>query len=368
MKIRELTQYLNSRFLPSYQESYDNSGFLVGDEDAELHGVLLTVDVTPAVVEEAINKGLNLIVSHHPLIFGGMKRVTPANATGRMVMQLIANGIAVYAAHTNLDNLDWGINGILAEKIGLTQCRILRPVAGVLRKMVTYVPSDHADSVRQVLFAAGAGSIGDYDSCSYNSTGTGTFRAQPAAHPYCGAIGELHHEAETRIEVIYEQRIEQRLLHKLRQAHPYEEPAIDCIPLANTHANIGAGMVGQLPTPTDIHAFLALVKERLHLPMVRTSALDIRGAAPTISRVALCGGSGSFLIGDAKACGADLFITADLKYHDFQSAEDDIVLADIGHFESEQFAKELFYRVISEKFSTFACQISEQDHGFIYYI
>ena len=363
-KINEVVDYLNSRFLPFYQESYDNAGLLVGDVDTPVEGVMVTVDVTPAVVDEALAHHCNLIVSHHPLIFGGIKRLTPSHATGWMLMKLVENHICVYAAHTNLDNLLWGVNGILAERLGVHQCRILRPVEGVLRKMVTYVPAAHADKVREALFQAGAGCIGAYDSCSYNIDGTGTFRAGEGCHPFCGQVGVLHREAETRIEVIYEQRQERRLLARLREVHPYEEPAVDCIPLANSYPAVGAGMVGTLDEAMPVDRFLAYVKEQLHLPVVRCSAL----CRQQVRRVALCGGSGSFLIGDAKACGADIFLTADLKYHDFQAAEGDIILADVGHYESEQFAKDIFYRVISEKFSTFACRISEQDKGFVSYI
>ena len=365
MKIQEVIEHLNSRLLPVYQESDDNAGLLLGDTGHEVRGVLTTTDVTPAVVDEAVANGANLIVSHHPLIFSGLKHITPADATGRMVMRLLREDIAVYAAHTNFDNLAWGVNGILAERLGLQQCRVLRPLGGALRKLVTYVPTAHADAVREAIFSAGAGGIGAYDCCSYNSVGHGTFRAGDGSHPFCGSVGELHREEEMRIEVIYEQRIERRLLHRLREAHPYEEPAIDCIPLANKLESVGSGSIGTLPAPMPLDDFIAVVKQRLGLPVVRCS----RPADRTpVSRVALCGGSGSFLIGDAKAAGADIYLTADLKYHDFQSAEDDIILADIGHFESEQFAKELFFRLISEKFSNFACLISRQDRGYIYYI
>ena len=367
MKTREIVEYLNSCFLPVYQETYDNAGFLVGDPDREASGVLATTDVTDEVIDEAISLGANLIVSHHPLIFGGLKRLTPANATQRMVIRLIENKIGVYAAHTNLDNLKEGVNGILAQKLGLTDCSILRPVEGVLRKLVTYVPTADADRVRQALFSAGAGGIGDYDCCSYNSDGFGTFRAGEGCHPYCGQIGELHREAETRIEAIYEKRLENKIIHRLLEVHPYEEPAYDCIALDNALATVGAGMVGRLPEPMPADEFLAMVKARLALPVVRTSQ-RIDNSKLKIEKVALCGGSGAFLIGDAKACGADIFLTADLKYHDFQSAEGQIVLADIGHFESEQFAKEIFYDAISKKFSNFACHISEKDTGYISYI
>ena len=368
MKIREVVEFLNQKFLPVYQESYDNAGFLVGDQEADITGVLTTTDVTEAVIGEAISLGANLIVSHHPLIFGGIKRLTPDDATQRMIINLISNGISVYSAHTNLDNLQDGVNGILAEKLGLTDCRILRPVEGQLRKMVTYVPTANADRVRQALFDGGAGCIGTYDCCSYNSDGFGTFRAGDDCHPYCGAIGEMHREAETRIEVIYERRVERRLVERLRRAHPYEEPAIDCIDLANALPSVGAGMVGQLETPMPVNQFFASIKERLHLPVIRTSRFDIRTLKNKIQKIAICGGSGSFLIGDAKASGADIYLTADLKYHDFQSAGERIILADIGHFESEQFAKEIFYNAISKKFINFACRISSEDKGFISYI
>ena len=368
MKIKELTEYLDSIFLPVYQEEYDNAGFLVGDPDDELAGVLTTTDVTDAVIDEAIGYHLNLIVSHHPLIFGGLKRITPTSDTSRMVMKLIENHISVYTAHTNLDNQRNGVNGILAMKLGLQDCRILRPAESVLRKLVTYVPLTDADKVRHALFDAGAGGIGAYDCCSWNAEGTGTFRAHEGCHPHCGEIGELHHENEIRIEVVYEQRIERQLLSALRKTHPYEEPAIDCIPLANKYEAIGAGMVGVLPSPVAATEFLAEIKRTLGIPIIRSSETTCNLAKRSVRKIAICGGSGSFLIGDAKACGADIFMTSDLKYHDFQSAGESLILTDIGHYESEQFAKEIFYREISQKFSNFACRISEEDVGFINYI
>ena len=368
MKINEVIEYLNHKTLPCYQEDYDNAGFILGDTDQDLQGILITLDVTPEVVQEAIEGHFNLIVSHHPLIFGGLKRITTGSPTGRMVMQLIEHHVAVYAAHTNLDNLEWGVNGILAEKLGLTDCAILRPIEGVLRKMVTYVPTSHADKVRQALFDCGAGCIGAYDSCSYNSEGTGTFRPTEGTHPYCGTVGSLHREAESRIEVIYEKRLEGRLVRRLREVHPYEEPAIDCIALANTYSKVGAGMMGRLSTSLTAADFLARVKQTLNLPIVRCSASAKQLEETLVRSVALCGGSGSFLIADAKRAGADIFLTADLKYHDFQMADSGIILADIGHYESEQFAKEIFYRLLSEKFSTFACQISKCGTGYVHYI
>ena len=296
-------------------------------------------------------------------------------ALKRMVLRLVREGISVYAAHTDLDNLDWGVSGALAAALGLVDCRVLRPVTGALRKLVTYVPPTHADKVRQALFDAGAGCIGAYDSCSWTSPGTGTFRASEGCHPYCGQIGQRHHEPELRIEVIYEQRIENALVASLLRSHPYEEPAYDLIALTNSFAKVGAGMIGTLPRPMDVNDFFAMVKQRLNLPVIRHSKIGTQkkdfgfwNSKFIIQKVALCGGSGNFLIGDAKASGADIYLTGDLKYHDFQAAEGDIILADVGHYESEQFAKDIIYNVISEKFTTFACQISEQNKGYVHYI
>lgn len=368
MKIREVIDYLNSQFLPVYQESYDNAGFLVGDSDLEITGALVTLDVTPAVIDEAIATKSNLIISHHPMIFGGMKRITMDSESGKMVIKLLQHGISVYSAHTNLDNLDWGVNGILSEKLSLKDCKILRPIEGVLYKLVTFVPSAHAEELRQALFATGAGSIGRYDCCSFNNNGTGTFRASTGCNPFCGKIDELHEEPETRIEVIYEKRIERKLIERLLEVHPYEEPAYDCIQLSNKYMRIGSGMIGKLDSPLPLMDFLSFVKSILNIPVLRCSHFDDDIMTKRIQKVAVCGGAGSFLIGDAKAKGADIFLTGDLKYHDFQSAENAIILCDIGHFESEQFAKDIFYNVISKKFSNFACRIAEQSKGFIRYI
>lgn len=364
MKIQEVIEYLNTTFIPAYQETYDNSGFLVGDPTQEITGVLVALDLTPAVIEEAIENKANLIVTHHPFMFNGVKRITPADETGRMIMRLVEQHICHYAAHTNLDNMRHGVSGILAEKLGLQHCHVLRPVEGSLRKLVTYCPTANAEAVRTALFNAGAGSIGAYDCCSYNLEGTGTFRAGEGTHPFCGTQGELHHEAETRIEVIYEKRVERKLIHQLLKAHPYEEPAYDCIPITNAFPEVGGGTIGVLPHPMPTHDFLLQVKQVLGLPTLRCSAL----CKDTVSRVAVCGGSGNFMIGDAKTAGADIYMTGDLKYHDFQQAEGDIVLAEIGHYESEQFAKEIIYCAISKKFRTFACQISKHSVGYVNYI
>ncbi len=364
MKILEVIEHLNEQFVPFYQEEWDNCGLLVGDVRQEITGALVCLDVTPEVVEEAIAKKCNLIVSHHPMIYKGIKRITTETETGRLLLTLIQERICVYAAHTDLDKVHWGVSGELIQRLGVEHYQVLDPVEGALKKLVTYCPSAQAEQIRAALWEAGAGHIGAYSQCSYNLQGTGTFRAEETAHPYVGERGTLHHEEETRIEVIYETRLEHKLIRKLLLVHPYEEPAYDLIPITNTYDRWGFGAYGSLPQPMPVEEFLATVKETLHLPYLRTSAL----CSSMIQRVAVCGGSAAYLIGQAKAMGADIYLCGDLKYHEFQQATGDIILADIGHYESEQFAKDIIYRVISEKFSTFATQISKCDKGFVCYI
>ena len=364
MKINEVVSYLNNKFPTGLQEPYDNSGFLLGDGNADIHGALIAVDLTPDVVEEALYYGCNLIITHHPFIFSGIKRITTNTSVGKMIYTLIQNNISVYAAHTNLDNHSMGVNAILAKKLGVADVKILSPMHDKLCKLAVYVPHKYSERVRQALFSAGAGCIGNYDCCSFNTEGNGTFRAGEAAKPFVGEVGMLHTEEEIKIEVIYPIMNERSIIEKMLAAHPYEEPAYDIIPLANTWNTVGAGMVGRLPKPMPVVDFLQMVKDVLKIPIVRHSELCV----DVVQTVALCGGAGSFLIGNAKAAKADIFLTGDLKYHDFQQAENELIIADIGHFESEQFVKDLIYWEMSEKFSNFVSRISAKSRGFVLYI
>lgn len=315
------------------QEKYDNAGLLVGSNESTVTGVMVSLDCTEAVVDEAIAAGCNMVVSHHPLIFGGLKRLTGANHIERTVLKAIRKDVALYAIHTNLDNVASGVNKRIADRLGLTNPRILQPKSGRLRKLAVFCPHKAVEAVRSALFAAGAGAIGNYDECSFNLEGSGTFRAREGSNPTIGQLGERHTEPETRIEVIYPQESEARVLKAMVEAHPYEEVAHDIVPLDNVDQTTGAGMVGDVETPLSEQAFLEDLKERMKTHCVRYTALRHK----QVSRVAVCGGSGSFLLSAAKAAGADVFITGDFKYHDFFHAEGDIVIADIGHFESEQF-------------------------------
>lgn len=332
------------------QESYDNSGLLVGDENSMISAALVTLDVTEAVVAEAVAKGCNLIIAHHPAIFGNLKRVTASDPTGRIIMEAIRNGIALYAVHTNLDNMPGGVNSILCDKLGIAGRQILKPMKDMLQKLVTFCPVQHADKVREAIFQVGAGHIGNYDSCSFNAAGQGTFRAGESASPFVGKTGELHFEDEIRIETVFPSYLQTAVVRAMLSAHPYEEVAYDIYNLENSFLGAGAGMIGELTEETDAREFLLKARSVLGIGCIRHTALP----ATKIKKIAVCGGAGSFLIKDAMATGADLFMTGDIKYHDFFIPAGRMILADIGHYESEQFTKELICTLLKKKFPTFA--------------
>ena len=334
------------------QDGFDNAGLQIGLTDAEATGALLCLDVTEAVVDEAVTLGYNLIVSHHPLIFKGYKSLTGKDYVERCIMKAIKNDITIFSMHTNLDNAFQGVNYKIAEKIGLKNVRILDPKDNMLLKLVTFVPVEMAGVVRQALFEAGCGYIGNYDSCSYNLEGEGTFRAQEGTHPYCGKIGELHREKETRIETILPAYLRTSVTKALLATHPYEEPAYDFYPLANTWNQAGSGVIGELEEPETETDFLKRVKKTFEVGCVKHSRLNGR----LIQTVALCGGAGAFLLPKAIRQHADVFITGEVKYHDYFYYENDILVAEIGHYESEQYTKELLYSILKDKFPALEVQ------------
>ncbi len=353
MKLSKISSFLESLAPLSYQEDYDNSGLITGNPDMEVSTALISLDCTEPVVDEAIRKGCNLIISHHPIVFKGLKKLNGKNYVERVVMKAIKNDIAIYAIHTNFDNVLNGVNARICEKLGIKNFSILAPKNGLLKKLVTFCPIAQADKVRQALFDAGAGHIGNYSDCSYNTEGFGTFLAGSDTNPFVGEKGVQHHEKEVRIETIYPAVIERQLLIALLQTHPYEEVAYDLYPLTNTF-EVGSGMIGNLDEEVDELTFLKLVKERLNAKVIRYTSL--RGKR--VKRVAVCGGSGSFLLGKAIAAGADVFITSDYKYHEFFDAEGKIVISDVGHFESEQFTQDLLFEIITKKFPNFALHLT----------
>ena len=354
MKLSQLTAYLESLAPLAYQEDYDNSGLIVGHPDDEIYHGLISLDCTEAVVDEAISKNCQVIISHHPIVFKGLKKFNGKTYVERVIQKAITHKIAVYAIHTNLDNVATGVNARICETLGLKNCHILSPKNDLLKKLVTFVPLTHADGVSNALFSAGAGHIGNYSETSFNAEGMGTFKGNDNANPYVGESGTRHLEPEVRIETIYPAVLESKLIMALVLAHPYEEVAYDLYAVTNQNQQVGSGMIGELEWPVDESAFLDRIKEKMQTKVIRHSALTGR----PVKKVAVCGGSGGFLLKQAIAAGADFFITADYKYHEFFDAEEKLVIADIGHFESEQFTQQLLYELIQEKFATFAVRLT----------
>ncbi len=355
MLLSDIIYTLEAWAPPMLQEDYDNSGLQVGDPQREVKAALIALDCTEDVVEEAVRRGCDLIIAHHPVIFRGLKSITGRNGVERTILAAIRNNVAIYAIHTNLDNVITGVNSEIASKLGLQDLEVLDPRPDQLRKLVVFVPNAHADTVRNALFAAGAGRIGNYDECSYGLEGQGTFRAGAGADPFVGEKGVRHTEGETRIETILHAPLERAVVQALLKAHPYEEVAYDIYPLANNFRGVGSGAIGRLAHPMAETDFLSMVKEAFNAPVVRHTALLGR----QVERVAVCGGSGAFLIPKAKAAGAHAFVTADVKYHQFFDAEGQLLLADIGHFESEQFTMHLIQRHLSAFLPTFAAHLTE---------
>ena len=362
-KIRAIIAYLENIAPPPYQEDYDNSGLLVGKPENEVKGVLITLDTTEEVIQEALDKKCNLIISHHPIIFGGIKRLIGNNHVERTVVSAIKNDIAIYAIHTNLDNIAAGVNHKICQKIGLINSNILLPKAGTQSKMVSFVPTDATERVLDALHDAGAGVIGNYDHCSFKTAGTGRYQPNEKANPSVGTPLKMETIKEDRIEIIFPTHLQSSLVEVLKKAHPYEEAAYYIHPVINPNSEIGAGRIGELPEPMECETFLHHLKNTMNLKCIRHTQL--RGNM--IHTVAVCGGSGSFLLNQALKSKASAFVTADFKYHEFFDAEDKILIADIGHYESEAFTKDLLGERLSEKFTTFALNLSVRNTNPIRY-
>jgi dinuclear metal center YbgI/SA1388 family protein len=364
MQIKEITSSLENEAPLSLQEPYDNSGLIIGNPDTDISKALITIDVTEKVIDEAIQKKCGLIISHHPLIFGNISKIDSGDFTGKCITKAIKNDIAIYAIHTNIDNIENGVNSALCGKIGLSDCKILKPKKNILKKLVTFCPEKHADKVRKALFDAGGGHIGNYDSCSYNTAGFGTFRALENTNPFVGKAYELHKEKETRIETIFPAYIEKKILNALLGTHPYEEVAYDIYTLENSFSKAGEGMIGVYKNSISLFDFYKKLKVALQIPVIRHNALKDK----KIKKVAVCGGAGSYLIKEATSAGADIFLTSDMKYHQFFCIENSLIIADIGHYESEQFTKEILYEILNKKFPKFAVLISKTNTNPVKYL
>ena len=364
LSVREITSLFEETAPLNLQENYDNAGLLIGSPNQIVSKALVTIDVTEKVLDEALTSGAGLIISHHPLIFGGIKKINGKTDTERTIIKAIRNNIAVYCAHTNFDAVDTGVNRKICDKLGLVNCRILKPAAGLLKKLVTFIPEENAETVRNAVFEAGAGHIGNYDMCSYNLEGSGTFRGNDDTHPFVGEKNKLHFEKEIRFETIFPSFRQKKIIDALLKSHPYEEVAFDIYPLENVYEKAGTGMVGEVNPPVSETEFLGFIKETFGCRVLRHTQLT----GKPVHKVAVCGGSGSFLLRDAITAGAGIFLTSDFKYHQFFEAEGNIVIADIGHYESEQFTKELFYELLTKNFPTFAVHLSEVDTDPVFFI
>ncbi|HQQ95401.1 MAG TPA: Nif3-like dinuclear metal center hexameric protein [Bacteroidia bacterium] len=363
MKIAELIDCLEKAAPPHFQENYDNSRLITGNRAQDVDSALLCLDCTEEVIEEAMAHKCRLVIAHHPVLFSGLKKLTGETFVERTLIKAIQNDIAIYACHTNMDNVMHGVNHKIASRLGLQKLRVLDPKPGLLRKLVTFVPFSHLEQIRQALFEAGAGHIGNYDSCSFNSAGTGTFRGNEQSRPFIGKAGILSQEEEIRLEVICDNGNEGRVVKALRSAHPYEEPAFDLYPLGNVHPRVGSGLIGEFENPKPEAEFLAFIKKTFNTTAFRHTRL----LSKPIKTLALCGGSGRFLLEKAIASGADAFLTSDFKYHDYFEVDGKLLLADVGHFETEQFTPEIFSELIREKFPKFAIRLSEIRNNPVHY-
>ena len=364
MKLKDITDYLDSVIPLTCQEDYDNSGLQVGDPGREISSALLTLDVTEEVFEEAVSSGCDIIISHHPLIFSGIKRISGKNATERILISAIRNDIAIYSAHTNLDIFNSGVSRKMAEKLGLQNIKVLSPFGKQLLKLVVYVPDNYLDVVRKAVFEAGAGVTGNYDSCGFVTQGTGSFRGNETTKPFVGKKGEMHYENEMRFETILMPHLKEKVIKALLAYHPYEEVAYDLYSLETSNEYSGLGCTGIIPDALSEIAFLEKVRDVFGTRIVSYSKLS----GKSIKKVAVCGGAGASLLKMALSSGADAYITGDIKYHNYFDAESKILLVDAGHYESEKFSSEIIYDLIIKKFPKFAVRFSKTDTNPINYL
>ncbi len=364
MTVQDVIHHLEDWAPLVYAEDFDNVGLLVGNKESNVSGILVTLDTLETVIDEAIEKKCNLIVSFHPIIFSGLKKLTGKTYVERTVMKALKHDISIFAIHTALDNALIGVNDMICEKLGLTNRKILIPQSETIKKLTTYVPIEETETLRNALFDSGAGSIGNYEKCSFNIEGEGTYKGNENSNPILGEKGQIQHENETQISIIFPKHIESKVLEALFKVHIYEEVAYEITTLENKNHNIGMGMIGELEQARDCNSFLGEVKSKMNASIIKHSALTKKA----IKKVAVLGGSGSFAISAAKSAGADIFITSDLKYHDFFQAENSIVLADIGHYESEQYTKNLIVSYLSKKITNFAIILSTTNTNPVKYL
>ena len=356
MQIKEIIQFLEQKFPLHWQEDFDNCGVQCGDITREITGIVVCFDMSEAVIGEAIKKGANMVISHHPIIYkNGIKKIEPNNRVGKILCKALENKILLYSMHTNIDSGKAGGNVLFAQKLGLQKLSVLSPKENQFCKLVVFVPSENSVLLKEALFRIGCGNIGNYSHCSYSCEGIGSFKPLAGANPHIGKHNRIERVEEDRVEMIFSKTKKRQVIETLYHNHPYEEPAFDIIALENQDRNVGLGRMGMLPKPMLVKEFIQFVKEKLKLDVVRYSGnIDTE-----IKKVAVCGGGGTSFITDALAAEADAFITGDLKYHDFFIPENKMLLIDIGHFEGEHFIREIIVSLLQENFNTFATHFTE---------
>ena len=364
MKIKEILTILEEMAPLAYAEDFDNVGLLVGNQNDEATGILVCHDALESVIDEAIAKKCNLVVCFHPILFSGLKKITGKNYVERAVLKAIKNDIAIYAVHTALDNHKNGVNKIFCNALGLKNTKVLVPKQNFIQKLVTYTIPENVEKVRNALFDAGAGKIGNYEDCSFNSQGIGTYMGNENSNPAIGERFEFVEAQEIKIEVTFEKHLQSKILKALFSNHVYEEVAYEIYDLQNSHQNIGLGMIGELENPLSEIDFLEFVKDKMQCGGIRHSQL----LGKQVKKIAVLGGSGSFAIKNAIQANVDVFLTSDLKYHNFYEAENQIVLADIGHFESERYTKNYIVDFLKEKITNFAIVLSEENTNPVKYL
>ena len=364
MIIKEILDVLEEMAPLAYAEDFDNVGLIIGNENQIATGVLICHDALESVVDEAIEKNCNLVVCFHPILFLGIKKLTGKNYAERSIIKAIKNDIAVYAVHTALDNHQKGVNKMFCDALNLKNTKILIPKQNFIRKLITYTILENAEKIRNALFKAGAGRIGNYDNCSFNSNGFSTYQGNKNSNPTIGNAKEFTQTNEIKIEVTFEKYLESKILKALFTNHIYEEVAYEIYDLQNSHQNVGLGMIGDLENTMSEKEFLFFVKEKMQCENIRHSVFRNK----EIKKVAVLGGAGSFAIKNAIQAGADAYLTADLKYHQFYEAENRILLADIGHFESERYTKNYIVDYLIKKMPNFAFILSKENTNPVKYL
>ncbi len=357
MKIFEITQYLEKIAPSAYQESYDNAGLIVGNPQTDITKILISLDCLEKTIDEAITQGCNMVIAHHPIVFKGLKRLNGNNYVEKTILEAIKNEVAIYAIHTNLDNVKNGVNFKIAQKLGLENIKILAPKTQTLQKLTIFVPVTHTQRLLQALAESGAGQIGNYKNCSFRTQGTGTFMPNEHANSFIGQAHKQEEVIENRIEVVFPFPLQSAILRAVYAHHPYEEVSYFLQNVENINQEVGAGAIGELPTEMTELDFLAFLKEKMQTKCIKHTQL----LGKNIKKIALCGGSGSFLLGNAIRQKADIYVSADFKYHEFFDADNKIVVADIGHYESEQYTSELLAELLKHQFPTLTTHITTQN-------